>query len=499
MKNKMLSLFCIVVFLAVFSSAGNVAAAPLPSQPAQGSDTPGAPEAPTAGTDYLAIPAAAFLPEGEAENYENHGRYIKLLRSVAYESTDFIAAVHLPHGAKITQVSFCFHDLVEANATATLYYRGLDSATPVEVVSLSSWGNSGYQTISTTSIGNPIINNATSVYWVELNVPFPPEGGDTVWGCGATIRYNRPSSSTDILSIPSGTFKPSTWGYNYDAYNAKLVHRGYEDGSSGSGNYLSQVELPDGATVTKMTIHTWDSNPTESIWVWLRRVDTDGNPNQLAVASSPTSTGPVETPTTAISYATIDNTHYAYHIMLSLPEWKVNVVNSFYSVTIEYTLPNNQIYPTLSLSNPAFTGFFDDLDYYDSGYNFFHAHSEGGGSDPGVYLAPVFLPQGSKVSTVIFYYYDGTTTQSGQAFLTRTRWGVNEEMISFTTSGSAGYGYSVKAASLATIDNATYAYFAYYVLPVTEPPYLTDENVTPIFLAINYSPPQYVYLPLVRR
>jgi hypothetical protein len=500
MKNKMLSLLCIFLFLAVFPSAGNAAAAHLPSQPKLEPGVPGAPEAPMADADYLSIPAAALLPEGEAENYENHGRYIKLIRGAAYESADFNAAVHLPHGAIITQVSTCFYDTVAENATVTLYRRAMHPGDPVEMVSLSSWGTSGYVQIGNTTIVDPVVDNANSVYWIELNIPFPPEGVDSVWGCGVTIRYTRPASRNGILAITSGVFKPMQWGYDYLVSQGSISHYGYENGSVESGDYRTQIDLPEGATVQKITIRTVDRSSSTAIFFWLHRVSTQGASQQLATLSSPNSTDHVETSTTLVDSPIIDNTNYAYYLTVRLPRWDINAYTHFFSVVIEYTYPTNQGYPTVALSNSAFTPFFDDLEYYNLGYNFFHAASEGSGTGNGVYLAPVYLPHGSKVSTVLFYYYDGTNTQNVSAYLVRTRLGDNEDMVTFTSSDDGGYGYGAKAAIHETIDNNLYAYFAYYVLPVTDPPYLTDDNVTPVFLAINYtSPPQSVYLPLVRK
>ena len=60
-----------------------------------------------------------------------------------------------------------------------------------------------------------------------------------------------------------------------------------------------------------------------------------------------------------------------------------------------------------------------------------------------MYLAPVYLPNGAIVNNVHFSFYDGSTTKSGSAYLVRTRWGVNEELSTGSTSvaGALGLDY----------------------------------------------------------
>lgn len=534
MKNKMLSLVCIFIFLMTFLYAGNVAAAlpgspalepgtpetpeapSLPSSPAlepgvpETPETPSlpgglalepgipeAPEAPDAGSEYLAIPAAAFLPEGESQNYENHGRYIKVIHSTGFESTSFNAAVHLPHGARITQVGLCFYDTVTANATARLYRRdghnGINTSL-IEMASAITSGSNGYLQIATTSIVDPVVDNANYIYWINLYIPDPPAGENSVWGCGATIRYDRPASSTGIFSIPSGTFKPTVPQDNYEVTDGYIRHY------YGAGFYTAQIDLPDGATMQKLKIRTVDKNSSNEIDIYLYRANAQGVIQQLATIRSPDSADAIETSTTTINSPVIDNTNYVYYLMLILPPWgDLTIRTDFYSAVIEYTGPANPSYPTVSLSNSAFTPFYDHLEYANSGAHLFHLHSEGGGSADGVYLAPVYLPHRSQVSTVLFKYYDGTNTQNASAYLVRTRLGVNDEMVTFTSSGYGGYGSSTKSATYETIDNRLYAYFAYYVLPVAGAAN-PGTNVAPVFLAINYtSPPQSVYLPLIKK
>jgi hypothetical protein len=128
-------------------------------------------------------------------------------------------------------------------------------------------------------------------------------------------------------------------------------------------------------------------------------------------------------------------------------------------------------------------------------------HSEGGGADPGVYLAPVYLPQGSRVNAFRCTYYDKSAAKSGSAYLVRTKMGVNEDLATTASVGSSGYT-STTDVNVANniIDNSQYAYFVYWVLPVsstTEPPDSTD--VLGVRMRIDYSPPNYAYLPLVRK
>ena len=57
-------------------------------------------------TQYLSIPAAAFTPKSQSYDYENHGRYIKVLGGGGV----FRAPVTLPNYSTIKRITACFFD-----------------------------------------------------------------------------------------------------------------------------------------------------------------------------------------------------------------------------------------------------------------------------------------------------------------------------------------------------------------------------------------------------
>jgi hypothetical protein len=119
-------------------------------------------------TGYLVIPAAAFVPNNPSMVYNNSGAFL--------DSTgiaEFFASVHLPHGAKITQVAI-WYSRDGVGPTGFVFRRVLltDRSTS-NVALLSTPGTGGQYTMTALNITDPsvqIVNNARYAYFLELSI-----------------------------------------------------------------------------------------------------------------------------------------------------------------------------------------------------------------------------------------------------------------------------------------------------------------------------------------
>ena len=494
MHKKIISLFCLALILALapvgFYPAGAAPqTGPLPAR----ERGEGGGYAPAGATDYLSIPAQAFLPLSTDYNYSIDGRYLKS------EGGDvaFIAPVYLPHGATIKRISSCFYD--DANNLTghlALYTTHMSDYWSIEMGRTASITGLTPGLVQDSTIDLPLIDNSDSNYWVELNLPSPGQGVK-VWSCGVYIEYTRPETETGLLSIPaSPAFKPFADGYNAGKtqIRSRLIHYTTDTGAI-TGTYLAQVSLPQGAVVNKVTAYYEDQDLANNLHLYLVR-QVGGTAQTLADIQSVT--GLTESSDTLISNATVDNYNYSYYAYVNLP---ASTLDPFFGFKIEYTLPAKDG-GKLAISAAAMSGFNEGSDYANHGRWFFHLHSEGGGAETGQYGAAVHLPQGARVDTVWFSFWDKSVANNGSAYLVRYKpGGYPEPMAGTTSSGSGGY-VTMNDPSIehAIIDNSQYTYFVNWDLPVsttTEPPDNTD--VLGVKILVVYTPLSYAYLPVVSK
>lgn len=131
-------------------------------------------------THYLRIADAAFIPGRNGDSF-------RLVNGVATfnSGTDSLlsAPVYLPDGATVTSVEFVFADTsASADVTARLLRKTPDAtlAEPL-LVSATSSGDSGEQTILDTTITSPVVDNQAYHYYLLASIP----GGET-WKFSAT-------------------------------------------------------------------------------------------------------------------------------------------------------------------------------------------------------------------------------------------------------------------------------------------------------------------------
>lgn len=466
---------------------------------------PALPASPDATVGYLSIPAAAFLPDDEDINFENHGRY--LINLDDYDEI-FRAAVELPHGVSVTRFSAMFYGYsshIPANY-ASVFLDGYDKNSMTKNMAGVMVGASGYWEISEdTSITNPVIDNYSGYhYQVELDMPHNVAGEDYKFG-GVIIQYlyPTPQATHDVLHIPASDFRPATDPSDYHKRYYYLQHHTDNIYPNDLGFYQAPVNLPQGANVNGIGMDFVDADG-ENITIQLLRASATaptGFTQMASLESNQSSESPTTLTTSSVTNPTIDTNNFVYFIDMSLPRGYYDDVGTrFMGATVNYDPPGSSLTQKARVSSAAFIGFYDDIGFYNYGYRLFHLHGPGEAAEWGVYVAPIFLPHSANVTKMNAIFYDDSV-ESGQAFLIRTRMGENVIMASaFSPGNNSLEGFwSIDDTSIqfGHVDNSQYAYYVYYYLPVGNlgPPYLHD--LSGVSISVDYTMIQSSYLPLM--
>ncbi len=132
---------------------------------------------------------------------------------------------------------------------------------------------------------------------------------------------------TGYLSLSAADFQPQVDGYDFSNTGQRLQN---VDGSS--DNYIAPVQLPHGATVTRLTFYWRDTSSSNGV-LSLYRNGLAGTSSLMAYASTSGNAGNGSSYDSTISYATVDNSQYSYFLSLGLPDSNVWC----YGAIIEYT------------------------------------------------------------------------------------------------------------------------------------------------------------------
>jgi hypothetical protein len=136
-------------------------------------------------------------------------------------------------------------------------------------------------------------------------------------------------AKTSYIAVAAGAFHPAEDGYDFRNDGRELWNT-----DNYSDNYVAPVQLPHGATVTKLTFHWWDSSEDDGSCS-LYRIDLAGGESQMATAfTSGSSATPDSSEDSTINLAIVDNSQYAYYLWLHLP----TSVVAAYGAVIEYTV-----------------------------------------------------------------------------------------------------------------------------------------------------------------
>jgi len=443
------------------------------------------------GNGYLSIPAAAFQPATNGYDYQNHGRYLINYTAGTGTST-FLASVELPQGAIVKSVTFQWYDgSLDKDGTARLLLTPRDG-NGYTMAETNTFAEGGYGSSKVDSIGYATVDNLNYSYWVEWELP---NGSQTVWGTNVLIEYTPPpKASQGYLSIPAAAFRPFKSGYVFG--NAGVWIATYTGNDDGRGWYLAPVDLPQGATVTRMTFYYFDNYVGKYVLARMQRSNLAGGYSQMAYAdSSLTDTGYGSSYDTTISNPVVDNSAFSYWVIVDEPIWLDESHDaSPVGVLIQYTNPTKQQPLRYSLSSAAFTPFADEYQYQSHGRYLIH---QGPGSDRAHYEAPVYLPQGAEVTKMTFWFNDDSTSANGYAHLCRTDRTGNYSCMADVDSFYAG-GYAQRSTVPVydtTINNVKYSYWVYWDLPVSTG---TGNDVWGNGVTIDYTVPM-IYLPFMVR
>ena len=131
-------------------------------------------------TSYISISPSAFRPPRDGYDFVNNGASLK---NVDSSSDVYLAPLELPHGAKITNMTWYWHDLSGEDGSLWLYRSDFDG-TPGPKASCFSSGNSGDGSSYDNSVSQPWIDNSQYHYWLSVTL----EDSD-IYCYGALIEY----------------------------------------------------------------------------------------------------------------------------------------------------------------------------------------------------------------------------------------------------------------------------------------------------------------------
>jgi hypothetical protein len=440
-------------------------------------------------TSYLSLPAAAFTPQDSTFVYENHGRYLRHSSQSGLDNFGaYYAAVELPQGATITQMTFYFKDEGVGQTSAELVSCSLLSVC-TQMAYLQSYDvwSPGWGSVTTTSFGaSPTIDNDSHTYSIYMDVPI----GGAVWGGGVDLAYTLPSAPATVqkVTVPPPAFSPFEDGYTFYVSGSALVHKYGPGTTNARGWYLAPLHLPDGAAVTEMDF-TWSrtSNVTATATALLQRthLGQDTYENMASTSSDPGAGAFVGTSSTAnITNNLINNQLYAYWVLVDLPA--VNFSNSYVDargIEIKYQMFAIS-HDRMAVPLAGLRFFEDGYDYQDHGRHLIHTYGPNSSLTEGWYYSPLDLPNGASIENLTLYYYKNTAT-AGTVKLQRTLLGGGnwEDLATLSTGTSSGSG-STNTTSIAggAVDNAQYGYWIIWVVP----PAASGDSVQPQGLVIDY-------------
>lgn len=158
------------------------------------------------------------------------------------------------------------------------------------------------------------------------------------------------AGSTNRITIPAAAFQPWTNGQLYENHARYLKHLGPGAiGSRGDYWYIAPIYLPDGATINKVIFH-WYQMQTPGFFNAVGQLKLQktefGKLNfvEMALVETPLTNGHGSTFTTTIAQPVVDNSIYAYWVVLNLPmsgEVYHGLSCYFYGAgaQVEYTYP----------------------------------------------------------------------------------------------------------------------------------------------------------------
>lgn len=149
--------------------------------------------------------------------------------------------------------------------------------------------------------------------------------GDLVW-----------RTRTGHISISPSAFQPHTEAYQF-------ARTGYMLYTTSGDTYNAPLNLPDGSTVTKVTLYSRNSTASEDVTMYLRRSTVPSSTiNTMAQVTSVYTTansGYASDYDDSIDYATVDNESYKYWLQASFNGTGANLQVTAVVIEYQYTEP----------------------------------------------------------------------------------------------------------------------------------------------------------------
>ncbi|WP_456417922.1 hypothetical protein [Thiolapillus sp.] len=143
-------------------------------------------------TSFVAVPAAAFQPAADGVLFQNDG---VTLTPKSGAGNNYVAGVHLPHGATVRKMTFYWTDKSNLDGTLSLFRIDFDGTeTNMAYVQTSGGGASGgggsFVTASSfdDSINLPVVDNSQFGYYLWAYLPID-SNGDPVELHAVVIEY----------------------------------------------------------------------------------------------------------------------------------------------------------------------------------------------------------------------------------------------------------------------------------------------------------------------
>ena len=119
-------------------------------------------------TGYVSVAAAGCQPSDDGYTYINSGYNLYPDDSSSYW---FVCPVQLPHGATVTRFTFYWRDSSSSTFEGECELRRSNFTSSL-MAKLSTNGSAGVDdSDTTTTITNPVVDNAAYAYWLQLYFP----------------------------------------------------------------------------------------------------------------------------------------------------------------------------------------------------------------------------------------------------------------------------------------------------------------------------------------
>jgi hypothetical protein len=129
----------------------------------------------------ISIPAAAFTPITNLQDYENHGRFLKHFSGTTHQ---YVAPVYVPHGVYLRRMIFYYNQTGAEYAEVQLFSIAHGSTGGVPAINYIDTTGSGFRSDSA-DLYNTQVDNITEDLLLVFTL-----SANSAWPCGVVIEYS---------------------------------------------------------------------------------------------------------------------------------------------------------------------------------------------------------------------------------------------------------------------------------------------------------------------